>query len=155
MPGREVLKESMRINADGIDLGWFAVDKDGHVGFFTSAGSLIVPEAVLQSRETYESLSKAIKSLPPAGKGSVQHSGGGNRKDWIEMAARGLFAYDFKSYDTEVYKNGDYQIIALPSRPLVIASLSEAVGPALSAVTMKTVCFAHAKLIEKDLVIAL
>jgi hypothetical protein len=145
----------MRINPDGIDLSWFAVDRDGHVGFFTSAGSRIVPEVVLKSRETWESLKKAIHSLPRTGKGSLRFSEGGNLKDWIEMAARGLFAYDFKSYDTAVFENGDYQIIATPSQPLVIASLGEAVGQALSVVTMKTICFAKENLVQKDLVIAL
>jgi len=145
----------MRIDPDGIDLGWFAVDRDGHVGFFTSAGSRIVPEAVLKSLETWTSLDKAIKSLPCVGKGSLRHSGGGNCSSWIEMAGRGLFAYDFKSYDTSVFENGDYQIIATPSRPLVLASLNEAVGLAVSMVTMKTICFAQANLVQKDLVIAL
>ena len=65
-----LLGMSMRIDPDGINLGWFAVDRDGHLGFFKSQGSRVVPESVLASRETWEFLNKAIQSLPRIGKGS-------------------------------------------------------------------------------------
>lgn len=145
----------MRIDPDGVDLGWFALDRDGHIGFFTSSGSRVVPETVLASRESLELLDKEIRKLPQLGKGSLRGSVSGNCKDWIEMAGRGLVAYDFKSHDTSVYEKGDYELIATPSQPSTIDSLDKEIGRALRALTMKTICFTQKKLIKQDLIQAL
>ena len=143
----------LRLDPDGLDIGWFALDQDGHVGFFVSGGSRVVPEPVLASRKTWELLDQVIKALPRVGYGKLSLFVGRDRKDWTEMAARGLYAYDFKPYDNGSFKKGEYTRIAIPSKPLTVASLDGDIGKALQRVTMGTICFARKRVVKQDLLL--
>jgi hypothetical protein len=142
----------MRIDPDGIDLGWFAVDQDGHVGFFTSGGSRVVPEAVLSSPEALDGVKKAIHDRPRSTLEILRWALSDTRKHWADMAARGLFAYDFHSHDTSYFEEGEYRQIARPYRPFIPDSRDPNLGRILSPFTMTTICFARENLIKKDLI---
>jgi len=145
----------MRIKPEGMDLEWFAVDRDGHLGFFTSNGSRILPEPVLRSWDAWQWIRQTMKTLPRPGVGTLVVTREGNQEDWIEMAARGLFAYDFNPHDPAMDEEGDYQRIATPSQALIVDALDERIRRELAAVTMKTLCFAETEGIGKDRVLAL
>jgi hypothetical protein len=145
----------MRIEPDGIDLGWFALDQDGHIGFFTSGGSRIVSELILASEETYDFLDDSLEKLPEIGRASRGWFGKVTRGDWAKMMARGLFAYDFHSFDNNRFMEGEYRRVGIPTHPLKLDTLQKTVVDALRRVTWATTCFATAKVVPKDLILGL
>ena len=58
----------MRIDPDGIDLDWYAVDRDGHLAHFTSGGSRLVPERVLASQEDLKKVDRILQDSPANGR---------------------------------------------------------------------------------------
>jgi hypothetical protein len=144
----------VELNAEGYDLGWFATDRDGHIGFFTSQGSEVVPASVLASKERWELLDRGIHKLPSIGKGSLRWFVTGNREDWIEMARRGLYAYDFSEHYPGKAARGHYKRISSPSRPVGISSLALDLQQALSFTVISTVCFARQRTINPGVVLA-
>jgi hypothetical protein len=119
------------------------------VGFFTSAGSRVIPEPVLQSKEIRESLRQKLHALPAIGKASRAWFVRGQLDDWIEMAKRGLFAFDFLSDDGSISDRGHYRRIAKPSRPLMVQTMPDETRAALARVTVPSLCFADSRSIEK------
>ncbi|QEI08965.1 hypothetical protein FXN63_26280 [Pigmentiphaga aceris] len=69
----------------GMEFDWFAVDKDGNVALFATAGAGPVPEQVFASLAQHDELAEHI---PVAGWGSSQV--------WNSFAQAGLFAYDWR-----------------------------------------------------------
>ena len=115
------------------DWDWYALDQDGHLGHFTTAGLRALPISVKQDREAAESLTEYFFRVAPVqGNFSVRPEAetdcGGWKKqgrerylrDFVFMASKGLF-----SFDTEV-NHGDntrYFLVVAPKRPLRLSEL--------------------------------
>jgi hypothetical protein len=141
-----------RIDPDGTGLEWFALDRDGHLGFFTSQGSRVVPERVLESEEEWERLRRKAATMPPVGKGSRAWFVSGNLDLWIRMAERGFFSFILESCNHRVSEEGHYRRVAKPSRPLLAQSLDEDLRRALARVSLNAICFAKTRILEGDLI---
>lgn len=114
------------------DWDWYAVDQDGHVGHFTSAGMRTLPKSVKNDRDATELVAKYFfEQAPVSGKWSlragVEKDCGGWEKQGLEryvrdfalMATKGLF-----SFDTDVIQGeGRYYLVAIPARPLSVDDL--------------------------------
>lgn len=112
------------------DLGefdWFAVDGSGHIGHFVDAGFGPVPAAVFARLHELRDLNKRILQLPVVGSAKGHLSG--SIDDWLEMARRGLFSYDWKHW------KGPYRRAATPSHPISLADVPAHLRELLQVVT--------------------
>lgn len=115
------------------DWDWYAVDLEGSVGHFTSAGQRALPKSVKLDREMAIQSSQYFFELAPIlGGWSIREQaeadcGGWKKqgkdryiKDFALMASKGLF-----SFDTEITNdpNGRYFLVAIPDRNLRISDL--------------------------------
>jgi hypothetical protein len=115
------------------DWDWYAVDQDGHVGHFTSAGVRVLPKSVRQDRETTETIARYFfEQAPVVGKWSVgpeaeAECGGWQKqgferyiRDFALMSSNGLFSFNSDLSRTE---KGRYYLVAIPERPLLLNNL--------------------------------
>jgi len=115
------------------DFEWYALDRQGHVAFFTSGGLAPIPLPVFRSWPGYSAANGFFQALGARG-GYRLHAAGAampRPADWVEMAERGLFAYDWCDPSGTVYGgpygNGapsrPYRLIASPADPLTVDAL--------------------------------
>jgi len=122
-----------RSQIQGYEFDWFAIDAEGRVGHFSTAGEGLVPKVVLEHITETESLTEELLRLPVTGQASGQLPG--NIKDWLEMARRGVYSFDWQ------HSNGAYRLAATPSSELQVAGLPEALRASLSMVKFTTLRF--------------
>ena len=115
------------------DSEWYAIDKVGHVAFFTTAGSGFIPD-VYESHPAIlcESISGAERLSIRGGHTLIAQNNAGVRyADWIDAANKGCYAYDYIPYSQR-----EYMLIAVPENPIVLrecvdkwmCTLAECVG---------------------------
>jgi hypothetical protein len=100
---------------EGGEFDWFAVDGAGHVGHFATAGFGPVPASVLARLDESWELPERVLALPAIGQATGHLPG--RIDDWLEMARRGLFSYDWQHW------SGPYRRAATPSVPVHVADL--------------------------------
>ena len=116
------------------DWDWYAVDPDGNIGHFTTAGLRPLPKSVKQDLEAAEALDEHFqeRAVPVGGsliREAVEADAGGWKnstarerylKSFDEMAQKGLF-----SYNTQLVHSTDakYYLVARPEKPLRAADL--------------------------------
>jgi hypothetical protein len=114
------------------DWDWYAVDQDGYVGHFTSAGMRTLPKSVKSDREATQLVAKYFfEQAPVRGdwslRAGVEKDCGGWEKqgfdryvrDFALMATKGLF-----SFNTElIHGEGRYYLVAIPARRLRVDDL--------------------------------
>ena len=127
------------------DWDWYAVDQDGRIGHFTSAGMRVLPKSVRQDRETTELIARYFfEQVPVVGKWAVRPEaegdcGGWKRhgferfiRDFALMASKGLFSFDTDPlFRTE---KGRYYLVAVPQRVLLLNELPQDIGRLLSRI---------------------
>ena len=118
---------------EGGEFDWFAVDADGHVGHFSTAGFGPIPKAVLNEFDRVKGLDERLMALPVNGeaKGHLP----GTIDDWLEMARRGLYSYDWQHW------KGPYRRAATPSLPLLVDHLPTELRDAVEVVHLVGVRF--------------
>ena len=119
------------------DFEWFAVDRVGHLAFLTSAGFGPVPKVVFKSKPEYFMVREMLLALPFRGDFELRELGPQKRiaKDWIEMARRGLFGYDWNPTRTDFALDcHPYEIVAAPKKPLLVSELPSPIKECLVAV---------------------
>ena len=126
----------------GREFDWFAVDGRGHVGHFATAGFGPIPVAVLERLDELRHLDQRVLKLEVVGD-AVGHLAG-RIEDWLEMAQRGLFAYDWKHW------GGPYQRAATPARPILLADLPTELRESVQVVTWPDVNFAEAMTLRPE-----
>ncbi len=141
----------MRIDPDGIDLSWFAVDRDGHLAHFTSAGSRGVPAKVLASEPELNRISFFLRDLPSAGDAKLCPPIEGKTDFWLDMAKKGIFSYDFISEDDAVFEKGHYRLVALPKSPILLESLDPLVQKAFNSFRAPEICFKKVDRVTKEI----
>jgi hypothetical protein len=104
------------------ELDWLAVDNKGQLGIFTAVLNAPIPDQVKSSFEIYEDLRQIIEGIPGSTTAIVVTRDKGDFSDWTAYAEKGLFAFDFQDIYRTVKKN-QYDLIAMPTRPLTIAEL--------------------------------
>jgi hypothetical protein len=107
----------------GIDCVWLALDGDGHVGAFVSAGAGPIPERALACEHGVEDIEKALLQLPR--KSTAQLLIADDVPSFVDIAERGLFVYDWQ----DVHRNRrdcthKYEPVAKPINPISAADLN-------------------------------
>lgn len=82
----------------GIEFDWFAMDSDGNLALFATAGEGFFPQSVVEHHMNHSSLSE---SLPAPQNGTPEV--------WSDYAALGLYVFDW------VLPGGPYKLRASPT----------------------------------------
>lgn len=82
----------------GIEFDWFAIDSDGNLALFATAGEGFFPQSVAEHHTNHSSLSESLPA-PHAGTSEV----------WSDYAALGLHVFDW------VLPGGPYEMRASPT----------------------------------------
>lgn len=77
--------ENMSEELIGREFDWFAIDKNGDFGMFSSAGSGIIPSSVIEDFKSHDSIAE-IFELPNFGSENV----------WEDFANYGFYIYDWE-----------------------------------------------------------
>jgi hypothetical protein len=127
---------------EGREFDWFAVDGDGYVGHFATAGYGPVPTAVLDRFNELRELDGRVSGLPVVG-AAVGHLPG-RIDDWLAMAQRGLFSYDWQHW------SGPYRRAATPSVPVRVTELPDELRALVRVVEWPGVRFAESQSIRPE-----
>lgn len=134
---------------EGIDCVWMGIDQHNNVAVFITAGEGPIPFAVF----TFEEFSKdgfelEILSLQKTTQAKVLVDVP-NPSSFVELASRGFFVYDWGEF---VYNPNSsqpsYRLVAQPTFPSKVDSLSLRLCKVASSVVFSGVMFAHAEAID-------
>lgn len=108
------------------DLDWFSIYEDGCLAHFTSAGFGVVPDSLINHLEHYETIYDYFFSLEEKYQVEIiednlprfSNVSQKNKcmKSFCEMAARGIFSYDF---------NRSSESYVLMARPLICKTVDD------------------------------
>jgi hypothetical protein len=101
----------------GLDYAWLACDAVDFVARFTNAGQGPVPVAVLAKRELADQAEMLMRNLPFVGGHEMQVELP-DPTDFIRIAHRGLYAFDWQDAHRTTNHSGCYEIVSRPLRPL-------------------------------------
>lgn len=111
---------------DGLDCVWLAADKNGHLGVFVTGGVGPIPmSALTTSSFPIEDVEAAVCELPQVSEARllVQMK---RPDDFIEMAQRGFFVYDWRDVHRTAHEaTHAYESIAVPLSPIAIDALPD------------------------------
>jgi hypothetical protein len=93
----------------GSEFDWIARDRQGNLGYFSTAGEGWVPESILANAEPFAECLDIVTALPVVGVPECTFSGDHAIDDWLKVAARGLYALDWNR-GTE-----RYELVARPT----------------------------------------
>jgi hypothetical protein len=131
-----------RERIEGGEFDWFAVDGAGHVGHVATAGFGPVPANVLARLTEASELPERVLTLPAIGEATGHLPG--RIDDWLEMARRGLFSYDWQHW------SGPYRRAATPSVPVHVADLPVEVRRTVSLVVWPGVRLAESLVVRPE-----
>ena len=124
----------------GLEYDWLAVDQEGHVALFSTAGGGRAPQAVLEDTDVHDAGLDALMALEPHS--SLRFGRElkvGLKNTWNEAARRGVFAFDSDPH------GAPYQLVAAPKHPIL---LHEAPGP--TAIAAGAVKLPHLRFTEME-----
>jgi hypothetical protein len=148
------------------DFDWFAVDEDGHVGHFTTAGFKHLPASVAKDAEDLQFVTKYFTTQAPIRCGHAIDDCSLAQKvhDWkgienesrylsgfISIADKGLFSYDI---DTYVVPDLSYFRVASPLCPVNVRELPADVQRVVQRTKLHGFCFLNCALIAYDSTLA-
>ena len=125
----------LREQFEGREFDWFAVDVEGKLAHFSTAGDGPVPLSVLEHFVDADSISEVLLSLPEAGEatGHLPH----NIEDWLQMARRGIYSYDWKQ------SSGPDRRAATPEKPIHVSALPQQLQTSLAIARFHTANFSQ------------
>ena len=128
---------------EGVDCCWLASDRIGQLGVFVTGGSGPIPAQVLLPPYPLDDLEETILALPKASDIDLRVKV--PRPDrFVALAERGFFVYDWSDvHRTEQYID-EYELMALPYRPLTLDLLPESLSDSARTVRFSTISFASA-----------
>ncbi|WP_157463738.1 hypothetical protein [Deinococcus pimensis] len=137
--------------AAGLDPVWLAVDDEGHVGAFMTAGSALLPEFVVDVN-MFDGALEVIEGLPVLGDARPmrEDDGDGCYASWEELAERGLYTYDTEWDDSGSPAQQVLRAMFFPSRALHLQDLPEDVRDVLDACRLSGVVFASTPVLCVD-----
>jgi hypothetical protein len=128
----------------GLEFDWFAVDCDGHIGHFSSAGYGPIPQAVLDQADAQEQLLAYFQEQPKQTDAELMIAPAGTLDDWLAIARQGVFSYDYGvSY-------GPYQLVARPVHATLISALPAHIQQMIRHVSFEQICFTAAATIHPE-----
>src|ERR1700752_771641 len=96
---------------------WLMIDNHDQLAYFSTAGAGPIPADIGAHAKVFENLADAVQHLPLSAEAILAVNATWDVSDWIDVATRGLFAYDWRWDKTW------YVLLASPSVPLKARSL--------------------------------
>ena len=124
----------------GIDWSWLASDREGHLGVFVTGGYGPIPVQALLPDYPLEEIEGQLVKLPKVSDAHlpVPMLEPGR---FVALAERGLFVYDWSDvHRTEAYID-EYELMALPYRPLTLDLLPDDLADAARSVRFINLAF--------------
>jgi hypothetical protein len=133
---------------EGLDCVWLASDRDGRVGAFTTAGEGPIPAlALLPQRPPIEEIESLLYELPAITSAKLLVSLP-RPDDFLNFAARGLFAYDWTDvHRVAAAELNSYEQLAVPDAPITAGQLPKDIAPLVEGIILN-VSFAHERFID-------
>jgi hypothetical protein len=127
---------------DQIDCLWIASDRDGHAAAFVTAGSGPIPRAVLdRDAPPLDDLEALVCELPIRSDATMLVDVP-RPDDFVAMAARGLFVYDWRDvHRTSSSVLDAYEPVAYPQRPVHVTELPPQLASACTGVVFADLAF--------------
>lgn len=128
---------------EAMDCCWLASDQAGHLAVFLTNGRGPIPLAAVLDLYPLETIEEQIMKLPVAS--DIDLRVRRPRSDrFIALAERGFFVYDWSdAHRTEAYID-EYELIALPYRPLTLDLIAEPLADAARSIRFSSISFAGA-----------
>ncbi|MEZ4306428.1 MAG: hypothetical protein R3F14_00045 [Polyangiaceae bacterium] len=143
---KEVAMKRSEDDVWGRELDWLAIDSEGHVAFFSTAGGGYPPEAFLEDTESHDAAIDVLLVMPPCtGVRFAPEMGPEDENTWRLAAERGLFAFDSDP------NGGPYVLRAAPIEPATSASLPGSVASVANRIYFPHLRFAELLTIGEDL----
>ena len=132
----------------GVDCVWLAADRDGAIGAFVTGGSGPVPLDVLEpERLPIDEIEALISEMPRISQARMLVALK-RPDDFIDMAERGLFVYDWTDvHRTASEEIGAYELISVPITPVNVTGISAHIRDILSR-SRPNVSFSAAKNVD-------
>ena len=113
----------------GIDCVWIGADRNGRLGVFVTGGEGPIPALALRSDRTpVEDIESLLLQLPSSTSSRLVIPLK-RPDDFMELAQRGFFAYDWSDiHRTRNEATGGYELIAVPEVPLVRGEVPSAIA---------------------------
>jgi hypothetical protein len=92
------------------EFDWLASDRDGLVAYLSTAGAGPLPQEAIEVANQLDDLLSKIREMTPTGE-AIPIGGVLNPRDWIDVAARGFYAYDWS------FSHKRYELVAEPCFP--------------------------------------
>ena len=92
----------------GVEFDWLATDQSGQFGYFSTAGFGPVPSRLCRDDNAKYELYEVVVGLDEVGKPKTYTGRKGSIHDWVEIAKRGFYAFDWIS------SRKTYEIVASP-----------------------------------------
>ena len=121
----------------GLDVVWLAVDSRDHVAAFATAGEGSIPATALAFVEDAEEM---IRALPMISNATLK-GGLGDTIDWVVLAERGFFAYDWSDVHRPQHKLMGYELMARPNFPVCFRHLPPNVAAMVRATKIENIAF--------------
>lgn len=129
------------IYPSGCDYEWLALDSEGYVAIFTSAGCAPIPTSILRQASDADLLSAAVRDLPIKGKAHML-APLPRPDDYIYFSSRGLFAYDWRDLHRSSHNcSNAYEMLSKPEHPIRIDEFPEQFRHALARIRFDTLSF--------------
>ena len=127
---------------EGIDVLWLASDQAGQLALFVTGGRGPIPAQALLETYPLDTIEDRILALPKASDIDLRIRD--PRPDRVvALAERGFFVFDWSDvHRTEAYID-EYELIALPYRPLTLDQLSDDLLDAARTIRFTKVAFAN------------
>jgi hypothetical protein len=134
-----------REDAEGLEYDWLAVDAEGFVALFSTAGAGFAPAELLRDPEGFDAAISAILKTPARTAADCGRDlPPGRVNTWRLVAERGLFAFDSDPL------GGPYQLIAKPHIPVRAADLPTAIASVAGRIVLPAVSFKSANEVNED-----
>lgn len=124
----------------GLDCVWIGSDRAGHVAAFVTGGEAPIPAYALKlNRTSIEAIEGELHVLPLTAGASLLVPL--NRPDdFMELARRGFFAYDWTdAHRTLSEARYAYELIAAPEKPILAEELPTEIAALLDGMSLNVV----------------
>ncbi len=127
-----------REEVTGIEFDWLAIDGEGNVAFFSTAGGGYAPSAFLADTDAHDAAIADLLAMLPRTEARFLREISADREDtWRMMAERGVFAFDSDP------TGGPYRLVAAPKAPIRPEQL-----PATVARVVASLAYEHLRFSE-------
>ena len=124
----------------GFEYDWLAVDKDGHLGLFSTAGGGRAPQTFLADTDAHDAGLDALMASPPTTSARFfRQSKTGLDNAWKNAAERGVFAFDSDP------SGAPYRLVAAPKAASTIDGVPAITAQAGGRVKLDHLCFADVR----------